>query len=67
MKKEFYDIETTEDFVTYCRTVNSPVKMNKRSAAIILGYYDKNDMVLSIDHSGTLNQSEAGGDHYETT
>ncbi len=67
MREDKYEIDSADDLVTYCKSVNSPVKMNKKCAGIILANCDARDIKLFTDLEGQIYQEGAEGQEIVTT
>lgn len=67
MRDDKLEIDSATGLVTYCKSVNSPVKMNKRCAEVILANYDSRDITLYTDKEGNLYQTGAEGQEISTT
>lgn len=67
MRDDKLEIDSATGLVTYCKSVNSPVKMNKRCAEVILANYDSRDISLYTDKEGNLYQTGVEGQEISTT
>jgi hypothetical protein len=67
MREEKYEINEASELVNYCKSVNSPIKMNKRCAEIILSNCKSRDIKLLNDSEGRIYQSGAEGEEILTT
>lgn len=67
MREDKLEIDSANGLVTFCKTMNSPIKMNKKCATIILANYDSRDITLSTDKEGYLYQTGITGEEIQTT
>jgi hypothetical protein len=67
MREEKYEINEASELVNYCKSVNSPIKMNKRCAEIILSNCKSRDIKILNDSEGRIYQSGAEGEEILTT
>jgi hypothetical protein len=67
MREEKIKINEARELVDYCKSVNSPVKMNKRCAEIILANCESRDVMLLTDSAGRIYQAGAEGQEMITT
>ena len=67
MRDDKVEIDTATGLVTYCKSVNSPVKMNKRCAEVILANYESRDITLHTDQEGHLYETGIDGQEVSTT
>ena len=54
MRDDKVEIDSATGLVTFCKSVNSPVKMNKKCAEVILANYASRDITLHTDKEGHL-------------
>jgi hypothetical protein len=67
MRENKIEINVASELVDFCKSVNSPVKMNKRCAEIILANCERRDVTLLTDSEGRIYQSGAEGEVMLTT
>jgi hypothetical protein len=67
MREEKFELKEASELVNYCKSVNSPIKMNKRCADIILATCSTRDVTLLNDAEGHIYQSGAEGEEFLTT
>jgi hypothetical protein len=67
MREDKFEIHAASELVDYCKSVNSPVKMNKRCAEIILANCESRDITLLTDSEGRIYQAGAEGREMITT
>lgn len=67
MRDDKLEIDSATGLMAFCKSVNSPVKMNMRCAEIILANYDSRDISLYADQEGHLYQVGVEGQGFSTT
>lgn len=67
MRDDKVEIDSATGLVTFCKSVNSPVKMNKKCAEVILANYASRDITLHTDKEGHLYETGIDGQEVSTT
>ena len=67
MRDDKVEIDSATGLVTFCKSVNRPVKMNKKCAEVILANYASRDITLHTDQEGHLYETGIDGQEVSTT
>jgi hypothetical protein len=67
MREDKMEIDSATGLMDFCKSVNSPVKMNKRCAEIILANCKSRDIMLYTDQKGHISQESPEGQEIFTT